>query len=382
MGGLVESPEGPAHSRVQLLTSIAQRLNTFDFLRLLAATAVVIAHSKKYLGASFLAGPADVIDGVAVFFVISGLFVYRSAERTRSVTGGWLEFLRNRFLRIAPALYAYTIVFAALLVVLGVIGIGALLTKGVFLWFGGTLFFVPNHDPSVLGAFGTGNLNPSLYTIPAEVSFYIIVPVLYLLARRIGFNRMLLTLLPLAIAGPLVAHEAGGTLQTLLQHTFLVGLAYFGMGVLWSRYWERAPRHWLWFLGAAATYVALREVTPRSGDLGLYPVLTAPFLSYAVVWFGYSGFAFLHRFTETIGDLSFGTFIWHMPVINYFLWKGWTGDWWLVPCVLGISSSFALASWWSIERPALLHKRVSERVAETGEKVPGERQTVPSEAIE
>ena len=147
--------------------------NTFDFLRFLAATVVVVAHASALLGDSILSGPASIVDGVAMFFIISGFVVYRSAERALEKSGEWKEFFRNRFLRVAPALYVYTVLVAILLIVTGAVSLSAMFSKGVAIWMIGSFLFVPTYDPSAFTSFRTGQLNSALYTIPAEVSFYL-----------------------------------------------------------------------------------------------------------------------------------------------------------------------------------------------------------------
>jgi peptidoglycan/LPS O-acetylase OafA/YrhL len=55
----------------------------------------------------------------------------------------------------------------------------------------------------------------------------------------------------------------------------------------------------------------------------------------------------LHR-----NDISYGVYIFHMPVINMLLVNGltgWTGFW----LSLGITAGLAVLSWRCIEKPAL-----------------------------
>ena len=62
--------------------------NAFDFLRLLAALTVVINHSVLHLGSTFLWHSQNdhfwFYEGVPMFFILSGLLVYRSCERSFS----------------------------------------------------------------------------------------------------------------------------------------------------------------------------------------------------------------------------------------------------------------------------------------------------------
>lgn len=366
-----------ATAQIQDAPPAARRGNTFDFLRLFAASTVVVGHGVLYMDQSFfwfdkgLGSHFWFADGVAMFFVMSGLLVYRSAERTRRETGGWTEYARNRALRIMPAIYAYTIVVALALVIIGAVPLGDMASPGVLIWLASSFLLVPGYDPAAFSQFGLGELNSSLWTIPAEVSFYVAIPVLYLLAGRIGSARMLALLVPVAIAAPIIGHAAGGPLGQVIHLTFLEYLICFGLGVFWSRYWHRAPQHWCLFVATVVLYFAAHELTRAAGleDL-LRPLTIAIPLSYATVWFGYRGPQALRKITDRVGDISFGTYIWHLPIINLFLWKGWDLGRATVPVILVVAWAVASVSWRLVERPFLLRKRVSERAAETGSVVP------------
>ncbi len=80
------------------------RVNNFDLLRILAATQVLIIHSMARL--EIPVPPSlrwlEWFPGVPIFFVISGYLVSASFERQSNIT----RYLRNRFLRIYPGLWA------------------------------------------------------------------------------------------------------------------------------------------------------------------------------------------------------------------------------------------------------------------------------------
>jgi peptidoglycan/LPS O-acetylase OafA/YrhL len=58
-------------------------------------------------------------------------------------------------------------------------------------------------------------------------------------------------------------------------------------------------------------------------------------------------------------DISYGLYIWHMPVINGLIWLGGGHRWLSVPLALGISLLLACLSWFYVERPSLRRKRRS-----------------------
>lgn len=345
--------------------------NTFDFLRLVAATVVVIAHAQDNLDSPFLWNASWIVDGVAMFFVMSGMLVFRSAERSVEVTGGFREYARNRFLRVAPAIYAFALALPLIFVVLTDIRFRDLLSLDSVVWLATSAALAPNSHPAIYDGIGTGDINGHLYTIPAEVSFYVLVPFLIWFARRWSFNRMLLLALPVAVVAPIIANTTTGLIPRLFDHTFLELFAYFLVGVVWARYWDRAPKQWWIFALSLAAYVAVKVGASGTAiDKLMHPVLIAIPLSYCLIWFGYRGPKVLAGLTNRIGDISFGTYIWHVPVMVLFAEYGWTRDWWVVPGVVLGGWLMGGLSWWLVEKRFLRRKRVSERVAETGHVVP------------
>src|SRR6202011_6269624 len=77
------------------------RVNNFDLLRLLAALQVAVVHSIGFLKptryfARLMEAGLDRFPGVPIFFVISGVLISKSYERSDSLR----DYIRNRCLRI------------------------------------------------------------------------------------------------------------------------------------------------------------------------------------------------------------------------------------------------------------------------------------------
>lgn len=362
-----------------------RRDNCFDLLRLVAALGVVVQHAVEHLAAPFLwFAPGSgrwFGDGVPMFFIISGGMVYASARRCREQGRPWRDYLRNRLLRIAPALYAYAAVMAAFLVLSGIVAGRALVGTQFLGWLGSTLLLVPVYHPPLLAEFGTGVVNGSLWTIPVEVGFYLLVPVLVLAAARWSFAAMLAGAGAVAVAGvALLAaaaeHGGDGLGGRLLAVSVLPWLGFFLLGIWWHRVWDRAPQSPWVALAALAGYVATAVVRRHTGDgaevavalLGGLP------LSYLVYWLAYHGGGALRRVTDRLGDLSFGVYIWHMPVINLLLWAGFDGlalpGTAAVLVVVALTACCALLSWHLVEKPALRLKSYSSRPQQAGTAAP------------
>lgn len=361
------------------------RQNCFDFIRLIAAVSVVIAHGVRHLDGPFLGIPAraDVlhegVEGVRVFFVLSGLLVFMSALKCLDGARPIRSFFANRFLRVAPAIYVYAVVSTILLVSIGAMAFEQVFSKTHLAWFAGNLVLFPLYFPPEHRAIGVGVLNGSLWTIPVEVSFYLIVPLFALWYRRGRESLMwavIATVVIVAMALSWYLHRTNpgwfrelGPEPPLWVKLFVVSLPpwmlWFGLGIFWYRNWQRAPKGVLWFLGALALYVAFSFVLyDWLEPLGpIRECLYALPLSFAAVWFGFEGPAALRDLSK-VGDLSYGVYVWHMVVINVMLYLGLHDAWpkpWLVPAALALTLLMAWLSWWLVERPALRRKPYSSR---------------------
>lgn len=357
----------------------APRIDCFDALRLFAALAVVVGHSVTHMGASFLWYDGGngwwFHDGVVAFFVLSGLMVYRSGERCHERGQPWREYYRNRALRIIPAIYIYGVLIVVALVAVGQINSSNVTSVGVVAFIVSTFALIPVYHPAQFSDFGVGVVNGSLWTIPVEVSFYLVLPLVVLLMHRIGFRRGMTVVGVIAAAG-LLAYAAGLGLAPeamavkLYGVTFLGWFWFFALGIFWSRMWRRTPHHGGIALAGFVLYAAIAVVRYFVEAPGYSAVLTAlgavP-LSYSLVWFGNYGPKFLGRLTNRIGDLSFGTYVWHMVVVNFLIYFG-ARDWPLpgtvkVLVAAAISLALAALSWHLVEKPALARKKFSSAAA-------------------
>lgn len=361
--------------------------NCFDFLRLFAACSVVVSHATNHFHSSFLwVHPGQSVwfyDGVALFFVLSGFLVYRSYERCVQRGHPSWQYFVNRFLRIAPALYAYLAFTTLALILVGVLPIGELGRAAYWKWAGSNLLLLPRNSVLFLD-FGTGNINGSLWTVTAEISFYLVVPLIYVVQRRYGLRAMLAFIAVAGLAGVIMAGVLGRESRWvyrdfLFRLTFLPYMIFFGLGIFWSQVWDQAPkRRWLCAL-CVSLFGAIRILNipglePETG-LGLvlkgsinpiYAVVWAVPLSYAVIYVAHFGPRIFRMIPQKIGDLSYGIYIWHMVVINFMVYFGWHRIVAGIPGAgvgLALLITFALAalSWRLVEKPAVRFKPYSSR---------------------
>lgn len=347
--------------------TIGERLdagaNNFDLIRLLAAFSVMFSHSYFFLNDvahepfyrylnEFDTGGGW---GVATFFVISGFLVSRSVE-TRTT----FEYLKARILRILPGL--------AVVVLLTILVVGPLATTlPVNLYFRDettwryllTLLIFPIQYalPDVFEDRADSSVNAPLWTLPIEFSFYLLLP----LARALDLMRKRSS----------VAVLVGAVLVALLTYKLGYSFSYPGPGIIPALHLFPVARFGLFFASGVFLYIH-RDRIPLSpliaagcvallacGWEGLTKVMifhvTLPYLViFAALYRVAPGSGALRR----LGDLSYGLYIYAMPVQQLVIHYG--GDRFnpvgLTATALPIVLALAWLSWTFVEKPALTLK--------------------------
>jgi peptidoglycan/LPS O-acetylase OafA/YrhL len=327
--------------------------NNFDYIRLFAATQVVVLHSVHELN---LDAPAWVallkpFSGVPIFFVVSGFLITASYERSSSL----LSYAEKRARRIFPGLWACVLVTSLVLVALGY----PLLTLQGAAWFVSQLAGLI-YTPAVLRSFGFGTYNGSLWTIVVELQFYATVPVLSLVVGRVRDRRILLaSLLAVAILVALLIRlqvpSTSGMFEgpeslpaKLLRYSFVTHYFLFLLGAT-AFYLSLHTRPWL--RGRALPWLALL--------LAIYFLAPAsvPTIVVGQIVLGLLTIAAAHtaigpnRLKGT--DISYGVYLFHGLILSLFVEFGWVGNVIFLYAVLFGAYLAGWLSWTLIERRAL-----------------------------
>jgi peptidoglycan/LPS O-acetylase OafA/YrhL len=349
------------------------RINNFDLIRLLAASQVAIVHTmsafKMYgINATAFNLGVRMFPGVPIFFVISGFLISRSYERSPSVR----DYYRNRCLRILPALWVCLVAGVGVILIAGVSVLGPVSTRAWLAWWVAQMSMYQQFGPDFLQPLGMGSLNGSLWTIPVELEFYFLLPLIYAVFR-LRRRRGDLALLGL-LAGSAALHWyycRPSLYPDPPPHTFLVEtvvpyLWIFLVGVLMQRHWT-ALRGFLvgrtlwWFLGYLLIGVATKGLHMYVGSADISPLFLLP-LAALILSCAFSRPALSDRLLHH-NDISYGTYIYHALVLNVFVVLGVQGNILAAIAALGISFALGAASWWCVERPFLQRKHHSLRAA-------------------
>jgi peptidoglycan/LPS O-acetylase OafA/YrhL len=354
---------------------VTARIPALDGLRGLAALCVLTFHVWLYRdGTPARVDRGDVVDStlsslriaLIFFFVLSGFLLARDLRR-------WLEegvraatlrrYAGRRARRILPA-YWVSLAGALALVWGGSPEAGIRLPPAERLW--AYVVLGQNHFADTVL-----RLNPVTWTLAVEVAFYALLPVLaagLALMRVRSLAVAAVVLLAATLAVNLVAHLESWPLTA--RRSVLPYLGYFGLGmaVAWAAGRRDGP------LGAAttpglvcgglaavaATAAWQLSVARPGGDLGIGVLqhLPAGIGFAALVWAGAQGSgpaaaALSLRPLAALGVVSYGFFLWHVPI----LWAlNRLGDWpggALWAATAGLSLGAAALSWRLLERPLL-----------------------------
>ncbi len=294
---------------------------------------------------------------VYCFFTISGFLVTLSYVRS----SGLRSFYKKRVRRILPAYVAVILLSVLLGAMLTRYQIPAYITSAetwsYLFW---NLAFLNMYQPSLPGVFennpATVAINGSLWSIRSEVLFYLLIPIWMFCCKRCG-NLLSWSVVLIAVqcADVLILHTVWGASSGIyLFHIgYFIPFAFFTTGSLLYLYREQlenyAPRILpfclLLFLGA---YLVGKENMPlvlRVVPLAMLVIIIGGYFCYLGNW---------GRF----GDLSYGIYIYHFPILQTLIALGILTAMPLVGAFIAIMLTIAagLASWHWIEKPFLSKK--------------------------
>jgi peptidoglycan/LPS O-acetylase OafA/YrhL len=238
------------------------------------------------------------------------------------------------------------------------------------LWFLGQISFIHFYHPDFLKEYGIGVLNGSLWTIGIELQFYILTPLLYKWFFTKGnINKKLITLIFIFMCINLWFYQYRADYRDLLVYklfgvTFAPYFYMFLVGVFCQKNFNVLYRHLsgrgliAFTLYLTYAYILYSQFHFTLGN-GIGPWLFIPLacmifsLAYTAV--NISKSLLKHQ------DISYGLYIYHMPVLNTFIflaadWR-FSNEWATVAIILFSTVFLATLSWFTIERAALNLKK-------------------------
>jgi peptidoglycan/LPS O-acetylase OafA/YrhL len=341
--------------------------NNFNAIRLIAALSVLCSHSYGLTASgpdpiSTLL-PYDTGGGLAVsvFFIVSGYLVTKSAEK-RSI----VEYITARALRILPALAVVSVFDVILGVFLTALPLAAYVTNEATIshLLNFRLFPTTTGLPGVFTELHDPGVNGSLWTLPVETTFYLLLPFLVVL----GLLNRWVCLLALAAftalymwltttAGLSWGNQGGDILPTVpLLWSTRLGAFFFAGACLYL--WQDRVR----MDGGAAVVATIVLFAAARSPLGFWALIGT--LPYIIVWLALRAPLLAPRLLSRLGDISYGTYLFAFPVQQTIIHLSGMK---IEPISLTLFTVLIVIplAWMSfhfIERPALRLKRtVSQR---------------------
>ena len=312
--------------------------------------------------------------GVTIFFVISGFLLYRpfvAGRLGQAPTPHLASFWQRRALRIVPAYWA-ALLAVTLTVVAGVADDDHDLTSSRWPMYWG---FLQVYSVRSL----EGGL-PHAWTLCVEVTFYLLLPGLAVLAGRLASRRaelaMIAGLAVASVAARWILVEPGelqweqATLPTLFAW-FAAGMALAVMSASGAvarpiAFLGRRPL-WSWLL-AAAVYAGF--TAPPAPDFDSLIVvdflvnLAVAVLVFIPAAFGDDPRSLPRRFLRWrpvawLGLVSYGIYLWHVPVLWFLLAvdaESRVPQGSMLVLTLALTIPAAAVSYYAVERPFLRRK--------------------------
>ncbi len=341
----------------------AATLNNFDVIRLLAALQVAVSHIATHLN---LQSPVfaliEYFPGVPVFFFISGYLIYQSYA---NISENKLRvFFINRVLRLFPGLYLCFLLTALSVFLCGYLESQSIRPKEMAVWIVTSLTFLQFYNPEFLRGYGVGAINGSLWTISVELQFYALTPLLFLLYQK---HRKSSVVLFIAFVGANLVNTALNTKDTiafkLLAVSFVPWFYMFMLGAYLATQEHLKAKiltvnPLVYLVAYGASYVAAEHFHLGIGN-GINPV-SYLLLCLLVFSLAYRKPEFSNRVLKG-NDISYGIYIYHMPVVNLWLFYGLQNTIASFVSALAATAVIAAISWSCVEKPALRLKKIALR---------------------
>jgi peptidoglycan/LPS O-acetylase OafA/YrhL len=327
---------------------------------------VAISHGSSHLKVDLgvLGTALSYFPGVPIFFFISGFLVYQSYCR---LNGDNITFFLNRILRIYPGVFASFLLALGLLYLSGFLGQKEISGVEFLIWSLTSLTFLQFYNPDFLREFGTGVMNGSLWTVSVEIQFYLLVPIVWKVLQKKSRSSLILwaaIFVSLAVWNSFFNEKQNLALKLFAvsflpwMGLFLVGVLAAHFRILFERILSISPIYYLLsFIFFMHMSVVFDFGSGNKINFPTYIILCCLILRFAYYCPSLSSWILRDN------DISYGIYIYHMPIINLFIYLGYDGSIENFLTAIFIVLVLSLFSWFLIERPALGLKKMSLKKA-------------------
>jgi peptidoglycan/LPS O-acetylase OafA/YrhL len=325
-------------------TYVRSSENNFDIIRLILAFIVFFVHSYDLSHSNDLESLTYFLSSkVAVesFFVISGFLIIMSYERSKTLS----SYARKRIRRIYPAYMASLFFFAILLPIIECTSYGVYTSLSYMKYLAVNAVFLNFITPSIPGVFENNLIpavNGAMWTIKIEVMFYVCVPVVAWLCKRSRPALILLLLYIIGFSYSVLMKNLNWTHAAILAKQLPGQLQFFASGMALYYFYDKIMASGRLCLGVVILGFSLHYT-------GVSDILYPASLALVLCFFA---FCLPAINLSKIGDLSYGVYIVHFPILQalislgMFRYSGWGGL--LVAIVLVIFGGYLM--WHLVEK--------------------------------
>nr|WP_294898352.1 acyltransferase [uncultured Pedobacter sp.] len=336
---------------------LAKENNNFNLVRLFACLQVLVLHTYSFYNVgenTLFLKILWLFPGVIIFFTISGFLIAKSLENSTESSFGL-----KRVFRIYPALFVNVAITCLLLFYFN----SASLNLDLFKYLLAQLSIFQFYTPESMKSFGMGHHpNGALWTISVELQFYIFFFLLTKITKwknkSIRFKNNIIPYL--VVLSCFVNYYVNKNLTfgslgyKLLFNSLPYNFTFFGIGILlWinlasiKKLFYGKTAYWAGLLAIFICIIIVYDI-----KIARYQFDTISFLYLLLLILCMFSFAFSYTHLSFSllknVDVSYGTYIYHVLVINTFLQLRISSNYFILIYTLAILCG--IASWYGIEK--------------------------------
>lgn len=287
--------------------------NNFDFLRIIFALTVAIAHLIELSQVEIFQVYLPVFNtelAISGFFIISGFLIAKSYENSKSLK----EYILKRIKRIVPAYFFVIIVCAIFLVFISENSFSNyFLNIQFWKYLIANLTFQNYIEPCLPGVFNKNLMcavNGALWTIKLEESFYLLVPFFYFFVKRKKMNIFFLTIIIYLFSISYFNYFV--SIDYRIAKQLPGALAFFITGIIIYKNFPFFIK-WRHYLVVPCLIIFFVEQYIFKSH-----ILKPAVFGFIVFYMAYN-IKFLNNFGK-YGDFTYGIYIFHFPIIQIFVY--------------------------------------------------------------
>ena len=294
-----------------------KKTNNFDLLRLALAITVAIVHAETLTQLEVFATFSQFLNSktaVDSFFIISGFLIFMSFDSNSRIA----DYGIKRARRIIPGYSAVIIICAVFMFFISTEKVSDYFNiefiKYIFFNLL-TLNFIHHSLPGVFNENPIHDINGALWTIKIEVMFYFSVPFIVYAFSKSNKALILISIYILSVFYSALMFWLSSHYEmeifVKLERQLPGQMTFFISGAFLYYYFDSFYKNYLPILITSLSILLIHKYIININFL--YPAALAVMVIYFATIFKHLG-----NFGK-LGDLSFGVYIWHFPIIQIFI---------------------------------------------------------------